>query len=254
MAKLHQLVPDSTVLLEMEPEQLGELLLQVFSTEDFGRNMFCVANFRSELYSTHEPAYPRDTQETVLRAITEAFAWLESQVLIVPADSTNGANGWRILSRRGERLAAPKDWQAYRKASLLPKELLHQEIHKEVYTSFVQGDYETAIFKAFKSVEIAVRNAINGSPNELGVKLMRKAFSPESGPLTLKSQDVLNSEKEATQHLFAAAIGLLKNPSSHRTVSFDDVAEVVESLMFASLLRRIVDSRVASSEENFGVK
>lgn len=75
---------------------------------------------------------------------------------------------------------------------------------------------------------------------------MRTAFRPAEkkgppvtpGPLTDKQLPA--AEQEAMANLFAGAIGLYKNPQSHRHVPThpEDAAEVI---VFASQLLRIVD-------------
>jgi uncharacterized protein (TIGR02391 family) len=75
---------------------------------------------------------------------------------------------------------------------------------------------------------------------------MRAAFKPSekngqsrpSGPLT--DTQLPSAEQEAMANLFAGAIGLYKNPQSHRHVPTlpEDAAEVI---VFASQLLRIVD-------------
>jgi hypothetical protein len=74
----------------------------------------------------------------------------------------------------------------------------------------------------------------------LGVNLMRHAFHPDKGPLSNKA--LVKSEREAEQHLFAAAIGHAKNPGSHRDMAMrpDEAARLV---VFASHLLDIVEHR-----------
>ncbi len=49
--------------------------------------------------------------------------------------------------------------------------------------------------------------------------------------------------QEAMSHLFAGAIGLLKNPGSHRHVGISEPTEAVELLCLASYPLRVVDMR-----------
>jgi uncharacterized protein (TIGR02391 family) len=107
--------------------------------------------------------------------------------------------------------------------------------------SFLRGDYDSAVFQAFKEVEVRVRKLSAAASSDLGVKLMRKAFNADIGPLTDQTEE--RSEKEAVGNLFAGAIGLFKNPTSHRDVNFDDPAEVAELIMLADLLIRIAERR-----------
>ena len=49
--------------------------------------------------------------------------------------------------------------------------------------SFSRGEYDTAVLKAFREAEIAVRKSGGYSDVDYGTKLMRNAFNHVSGPL-----------------------------------------------------------------------
>jgi uncharacterized protein (TIGR02391 family) len=234
MPTLQQLVPDTDTLQALDPEELGVLLLRVFADRTENRGMISLSHLESELFPPFNPAYPRETQEGVLQAIREAFAWLEGQALLIWPDTMNGQHGWRKIGRRGHRLVTEKGWQDYKQASLLPKDLLHSRIQDSVYLDFQRGDYQTAVFKAFREVEIVVRE--KSGIAELGVKLMRRAFDKDDGPLRDSTCD--EGERESRAHLFAGAIGSYKNPHSHRSVTLTP-KDAVEMLVLASHLLRI---------------
>jgi uncharacterized protein (TIGR02391 family) len=81
----------------------------------------------------------------------------------------------------------------------------------------MRNDLDEAVFAAFKAVEEAVRRAGGFAASDIGVSLMRKAFDKNTGPLADMSHPA--AERDALAHLFAGAIGLYKNPHSHRTVA-----------------------------------
>jgi uncharacterized protein (TIGR02391 family) len=250
---LSSLVPNATDLLALEVEELaGVLLMHLNSYEGVHGNsvyqngQISQSNFLNAQTPTgygQKPEYG-DHQPQVNRALMEAWSWLESEVFLI-RDPTQPAP-WFFVSRRGQRLKSREDFEAYRKASLLPKGQLHPLIASEVYPAFLRGKYDTAIFEAFREVEVAVRDAGKFGANDYGTDLMRDAFRPAEkkgqpvtpGPLT--DTQLPTAEQEAMANLFAGAIGLYKNPQSHRHVPThpDDAAEVI---VFASQLLRIVD-------------
>jgi uncharacterized protein Ymh len=100
--------------------------------------------------------------------------------------------GWFLVSRQAKKITSRNDFGSYLKAGLLPKAQLHPLIASKVYPAFMRGEYDTAVFQAFREVEVAVRAGGNFGPNDYGTELMRDAFKPAEkkgqvatpGPLT----------------------------------------------------------------------
>ena len=75
-------------------------------------------------------------------------------------------------------MSSQEEFEAYRKASVLPRNQLHPVIAAKVYAAFLRGEYDTAVFQAFREIEVAVR-AAGGFPADLvGTDLMREGFRP----------------------------------------------------------------------------
>ncbi len=242
MPTLGDLVPDVDVLLQLRPEELAGALLLALKEHQAQKNPY---SFWNSLFQLHREHYPREHQDAVSCAIIEAWSWLEREGLIAEEYNPTGPRDY-FVTRRAQAIESQEDFEAYRKASLLPKEILHPLIAEKVWTTFMRGDHDIAVFQAFKEVEVAVRSIGGFGATDIGVPLMRKAFNPQNGPLADSSEQ--EAEREALQHLFAGAIGSYKNPGSHRTVTITDPAEVVEMIMLASHLLRIVDARTSPQE------
>ena len=237
MQSIHSLIPDHETLLELEPEDLSGIVLEYFNSQVTKERQIVA---RGNLISSEALInYPREYETDIRYALVEALAWLENQGFIAQ-DPIQKSTDWPFITRRGHKLENRNAVEAYRKANLLPKELLHPVIAYKAYPLFLRGEYDTAVFQAFKEVEVAVRDAGSYGKKDYGVNLMRQAFHPQTGKLTDTNQ--LSAEKDATLALFAGSIGLYKNPSSHRNVNITAV-EAAEAIIFASHLLKIVDSR-----------
>jgi uncharacterized protein (TIGR02391 family) len=169
------------------------------------------------------------------RAISEAMGWLRSQGMLARTPGNN-ADAAIFVTRWGHE-ALGKNAAEIRAVSRLQVGL-HAALERKVRRQFLLGEYENAIFVAMKAVEVRVRD-LGGFGHEItGVDLMTRAFK-SGGPLADPAAPP--GEVDGTMMLFRGAYAVLRNPSGHREVSFDDVAEASEAVMTASLLMRMLD-------------
>jgi uncharacterized protein (TIGR02391 family) len=244
MIGLPQAVSDPDVLLAMEPEELGAKLLFLLQKQTKGEH-FILSNLLLELWPYNllpgqQPHYPEARKAEINLVLAEAWSWLIAQGLLVHAPNATGTLAY-FLSRRARKFTDETEFGRYAVARMLQRETLHPRIAGDVWMDFMRGKFDVAAFQAMKAVEVAVREA-SGLPSDLhGVRLMREAFKPRSGPLA--DQAAEEGEQDAQSALFAGAIGSYKNPQSHRDVNLDDPVEALEIVMLANHLLRIVDSR-----------
>lgn len=170
-----------------------------------------------------------------LLAVTEAMAWLRARALIArtPGQTSDSAIS---VTRTGRRIAAEGPTAFYAGERLQGG--VHPRIEPEARPQFLIGKYELGVFSSMKAVEIRVRQLGGFGDDVVGVDLMNKAFGP-TGPLTDGS--AVKGEQEGTRALFAGAYAVLRNPTGHRNVDYDDVTEAAEAVQTASLLMRILD-------------
>jgi uncharacterized protein (TIGR02391 family) len=169
-------------------------------------------------------------------ALSEAWSWLMTHGLVVRDPSQSSSDAYKV-SRLG------RETLKYGVARLAAGErlgvALHPRLAQRIQQQFLLGEFELAVFAAMKEVEVRVRELAKASQSLLGVKLMQQAFSAERGVLTDPEADP--GEQVAMMELFKGAIGLFKNPTSHRPVDYDDPTLASEVILFADLLLRLLD-------------
>lgn len=236
-AMISDLVPHIDTLVKLEPWELAGVLLEVWHrhTQENGSRP---QSYNYLVRTDYLRGYPESRRDEAAQVLGEGWTWLVREGIIAPAHGHSGAD-WYLLTRRGRAFRSRADLDAFRRASALPAHLLHSSIAADAQASFLRGKYATAVFDAFREVEITVRAAGKFPDGLIGVPLMRKAFAKD-GPLSDPNAE--EGERDAMSALFAGAIGLFKNPHSHRRVDLD-AAEATELLILASHLLAIVHSR-----------
>ena len=237
MSLYETIYPPVDILLEMEPEELAPLVLKHLS--ESGKQKLNMHNFSlgSDPEFVKWAGEDQWRRQEVMKRLIMAWRWLEKELFIAPEP---GNVGWAFITPRGYEVLESQDFEKYRKSYLLPSEGLDPILVRKAKQAFIRGDYDTAVFQAFKEVEIRVRNKAGLGNDDIGISLMRKAFKPEGGLLTDAAME--EGEKQARMELFAGAIGTYKNPSSHRDVEITDAQEAADIIHHANQLLRIVDS------------
>lgn len=235
---LKQHFPQESDLLALEPEQLAGYLLAYFN--DGPSERIDPAEFAEK----EAKLYGEISWVSRARAIAEAWQWLLKECLVAmdPYYPMSPKKVVYFVTRKGALVKGPSDLEAYLHASLLPARSLHAMIKLKVLPFFNARQYQTAVFEAFKAVEVALRQATSLPDSVIGVNLARSAFHTDTGKLTDKTK--IPSEREADSNLFVGALGRYKNPSSHRDVAIS-AEEASEAITLASRLLKIIDERLA---------
>lgn len=205
-------------------DQLGMRVLEALRSEWNWQSFLAIERQRNN----------RD--EATLRVLAEAVEWLRHNGLIA-GDPGQTAHAAFFITRLGEQAleGGPRFLGALRRM----EGDVHLLVQEKARPQFLLGEYEQAVFVALKAVEVRVRKLGNFTDADIGVDLMNRAFNSKSGSLTDPS--AVPGEQEGTRALFAGAYAVMRNPSGHREVDYDDINEAAEMVHTASLLMRILD-------------
>ena len=234
MPPIHFIVSDPQTLLALETPEAALFLLQHLASSNEGSSPMrpvLMGNFFNPAASPAN-AYPAQFREAITEHLIMAWQWLLRENLLIPAPGNRG--GWVCVSSRGHKAVTKEAFDKYRHAALLPQGMLHPSIAATAFSAFLRVEYDIAIFAAFRALENMVREVCKYPNQAVGVKLMRDAFDLKSGPLTDKI--LASGEQEAMSNVYAGAMGLFKNPTSHRLNAFTDPEQAVSLVLFANYL------------------
>jgi len=235
--------PPPEIILQLQSEELAiPLLKSIISEEEAGHDVNLT---RGNYMGLVIEQFGGEYQNEVHKNITEAWSWLEREIMIAPRPQIGGGSTIYVTGR-GKELAQQEDINVYIRSNIIPRGALDPKLTSKVQHLFLRGDYDTAVFAAFKEVEVRVRKRASLPSSSLGLALMTEAFNPKGGKLTDPQQ--IPAERQATMNLFTGAIGLFKNPSSHREVNWEEPAECAELIYLANHLLRIIDKHATMAQ------
>jgi uncharacterized protein (TIGR02391 family) len=155
-------------------------------------------------------------------------------------DATQMSDAFLVLTSEGKDLVEKQrdpDVHGIR----LEQVVSDKELLSQCLAPFDDGNYEAAIFQAYKHIEERVRRAAEATEKDIGVDLITKALHPQNGKLLLAGCK-LPAEQEGAYNLFKGAIQFFKNPSSHRTVNYENRNIAIEIIVLAELLLGILST------------
>ena len=123
--------------------------------------------------------------------------------------------------------------------TILPSSYVHPDVMDKSFKLLAKRQFESAVLQAFKCIEIRIRKKTGFSKDEVGIKLIRKAFDPNKG--ILANQSIPIAEREAMANYIAGAYGFYKNPCSHRDVEMEFL-EAFERIVIASNILKLVET------------
>ena len=175
MRKLTELVPDIETLLEMVPAELaGVAIEQLISAEKASeKDLLHPAAFCRQHESFGQQLAP-GVAERITKQLAEALSWLKTHGLIASSPESP-VSGYFFVTRMGREVGSGKSLAAFRKAGELPKERMHLSIAERCHAQYIRGEFDSAVFEAYKTLEVKVREAAKLPQSLLRTALARRA-------------------------------------------------------------------------------
>lgn len=196
-----------------------------------------ISHYWPGYYGPGAPPQPKVSHRDFEQSAHEAFEWLHRSGLVMHDASQRGSTNWFVVTELGKEVRDSRNALRAIEARKLMSVPVDARLEK-ARKAFFDGDYEGAVFKAMRAVEIAVRDAAGAETRAIGKDLMMQAFAKD-GPLT--DPEMHPGEQEGWKFLYAGAVLALKNPGSHRDEEIDDPADVFALIYFADYLIRTAD-------------
>ena len=182
--------------------------------------------------------YQIELESTEIQLVCDAVQELKASNLIT-RDSRQYSDNFVVLTESGKEVVEKqKDPDIF--GLRLEQVVKNGELLSRCLGHFTSEEYEDSVFNAFKLVEEKVRNKAGLGAGDLGVDLMTKALHPRTGKLVIPTCK-LPPEQEGVYNLFKGAIAFYKNPSSHRSVVYDNRLSVIRVIALAELLLGILE-------------
>ena len=121
MSSIYELIPDHETLLNLEVDELAGIVLEYLHSFPSSKSNYLNFKYLTSEYILKE--YPTEHHQRIICALMEAWAWLKNEgfIVTIPGSKIDHV----CITKKGERVKNADALEAYRKANLLPKQLLH---------------------------------------------------------------------------------------------------------------------------------
>ena len=239
MNSFRELIPDAEILLGMHPPELAGYILEFLKQiDESNKPLWHRRNF---IMGAQEDFKQFDRKLAVGIACSASWSWLETNGIICRHPDQD--HDVYVFTHRGEEIPNREALKKIIGSEQLPDSFIHPDFLIDVRPLYFQSRFETAVFEAYKSLEVAIRTTAKLGHDLIGINLASRAFDPDTGELTDLSSE--KGERVALRNLMVGALGSYKNPSSHRRVQIT-ADEARDMIVLASHLLRIVHARSQS--------